>query len=199
MEHADQPPQQQQPAMGGGGGDGAAAAEPLNGGATVGVKRLYDEVAVGAAPPAHPSGGYDYAEVKRQQVEAPQQQQHHQEQQQQQWDGAAYAYQQQAEQQHEVAAAAPDPPLMPRETAYRIVVSLVDTALIIGRGGNTVRQIERDTGGWVGGVLMGAGIDAPSQPPPHPPTRTPPHPHLSPAQAAASSGCKSPQAPTSSW
>jgi hypothetical protein len=32
---------------------------------------------------------------------------------------------------------------------YRLVLDVVDTALIIGRGGNTVRQIEAATGGRV--------------------------------------------------
>jgi hypothetical protein len=32
---------------------------------------------------------------------------------------------------------------------FRIVLDVVDTALIIGRGGNTVRQIEQTTGGRV--------------------------------------------------
>ncbi|KAL4443770.1 hypothetical protein ABPG75_011507 [Micractinium tetrahymenae] len=38
---------------------------------------------------------------------------------------------------------------VPRETVYRLVMDVVDTALIIGRGGNTVRQIEAATNGRV--------------------------------------------------
>ena len=34
----------------------------------------------------------------------------------------------------------------PRETVYRLVLDVADTALIIGRGGNTVRAIEQATG-----------------------------------------------------
>lgn len=36
---------------------------------------------------------------------------------------------------------------VPRESVYRMVLDVVDTALIIGRGGATVRQIELATGG----------------------------------------------------
>jgi hypothetical protein len=36
--------------------------------------------------------------------------------------------------------------LPPHETIFRLVVNVVDTALIIGRGGATVRQIEQDSG-----------------------------------------------------
>lgn len=43
------------------------------------------------------------------------------------------------------------PPAMPRagpprDTIFRLVVNVVDTALIIGKGGATVRQIESETG-----------------------------------------------------
>lgn len=38
---------------------------------------------------------------------------------------------------------------LPRETVYRLVIDVIDTALIIGRGGNTVRQIETATNGRV--------------------------------------------------
>lgn len=38
---------------------------------------------------------------------------------------------------------------IPRETIYRLVLDVVDTALIIGRGGNTVRSIEQATGGRI--------------------------------------------------
>lgn len=39
--------------------------------------------------------------------------------------------------------------LPPHETIFRMVVNVVDTALIIGRGGATVRQIEQDSGSRV--------------------------------------------------
>ncbi len=33
------------------------------------------------------------------------------------------------------------------DTVFRLVLNLNDTALLIGKGGGTIRQIERDTGG----------------------------------------------------
>lgn len=63
--------------------------------------------------------------------------------------GVPEAYKrQQLEHSAAPAVAAGLPPgsaAVPRETVYRLVVDVVDTALIIGRGGNTVRQIESAT------------------------------------------------------
>lgn len=44
------------------------------------------------------------------------------------------------------APAVTNPASVPRETVYRLVMDVVDTALIIGRGGATVRTIEQTTG-----------------------------------------------------
>lgn len=44
---------------------------------------------------------------------------------------------------------------LPRETVYRLVIDVIDTALIIGRGGNTVRQIETATSEWQGRARAG--------------------------------------------
>lgn len=119
----------------------------------VGSKRPYEESSAAAA-----AGGYSHAAadgaVKRQQL------------------GAAAAA---------PAAAAPAPAAaapvtsgrpsaasIPRETIYRLVLDVVDTALIIGRGGNTVRSIEQATGAAVGGCCWKQHLK------PHPPvTLTP--------------------------
>lgn len=119
---------------------GAAAAPPA-----AGYKRGYAVAATGAG------NGYQAAfdPSKRQHLD-PQQQQQQQQQPQQQ-------YQQQQQQQQfaapqgqqgqQYAAPGPlSPAAVPRETIYRLILDTVDTALIIGRGGNTVRQIEQTTG-----------------------------------------------------
>lgn len=63
------------------------------------------------------------------------------------YQGTAAGYATDAKRQH--VAPPLTPASVPRETVYRLVLDVVDTALIIGRGGNTVRQIEQTTGGRV--------------------------------------------------
>lgn len=63
----------------------------------------------------------------------------------------------------DAAAVGPSPASVPRETIYRLVLDVADTALIIGKGGNTVRTIEQATGAArpAGEVLWGScGCDS---------------------------------------
>ena len=48
-------------------------------------------------------------------------------------------------------------PPSPAPLLHRLVLNVTDTALIIGKGGNTVRQIEAESGGWVGERVSGGG------------------------------------------
>ena len=110
----------------------------------VGSKRSYDDSGAGAAA----ADGYGHAAAdaaaKRQQLDvaaaAP-----------------AAAVPMPAAAAAPAASNRPSAASIPRETIYRLVLDVVDTALIIGRGGNTVRSIEQATGAAAGGVVPGEG------------------------------------------
>jgi hypothetical protein len=156
-------------------GPAAAAASPL-----AGAKRGYGEAAPAAAGNGYQAGSDPskrqhldpqqqfQQQQQQQQFSAPQQQPQQPQQfgappqqQQQLLQQPQVQQQQQQQQQQQLSAAAPlSAAPVPRETIYRLILDTVDTALIIGRGGNTVRQIEQTTGAALRLRLgLGAGTD----------------------------------------
>ncbi len=103
----------------------------------VGSKRSYDDSGAGAAADGYGQAVAADASTKRQQLDAA-------------TAAPAAAAPAAAASTAPAVGGRPSAASIPRESIYRLVLDVVDTALIIGRGGNTVRSIEQATGAAAG-------------------------------------------------